>query len=178
MKKIFIASLLLLSFFNSFSQSKNDTKLFITELLKEWPSDKYISYTFSFYDNYFIIKGYRYHIDNNSNRVNNYFASVIDIRYLKSIKYGTNFLKVPCLNLKCSNNCPYSANFSYSDEVIIKEVENKIRAGDYDNVPKYINDNECNIYCENDNFNFSKLYKAFSHLVELYGGKLIDNLFD
>ena len=181
MKKAFIISILIFQFVSAFSQSKDDTKIFILDLLKEWTPDFYEkgviirTYNYSFYDNYLIIKETSFHYDIKYNQSKNVSAKVIDLKFLKSIKYSSNGFGAYGILLKCSNNFPYFTSGTKSDAVIIKEIKNYIDFGNQ--LPVQYGFDGTLILCNENDYKFKRLHNAFSHLVKLCGGELLDDMF-
>ena len=166
------------------SQTKEDTQLVIQDILKEWASSYItkeglfvISYKFEFIDNYFIISSQGYHYSKDNKRLENPLCiTIIDIKSIKSVKYGSPVIwGEKGITLKCIDGYPIQeCKVGITPSYLIKKYK------DYSKEELKLNlmSDWVTISCYQDDEKMKRLTKAFSHLVKLYGGQTIEDLFN
>lgn len=175
MKKILITFILILFLNLGYSQNINETKEFIelkinslgfefkdygnnSEFKLEW------NYKFNFYKDYLIISQNIF----TNNKLSNIKTKALLIKSIKSFKFDLVNQRISTLNIEIAKNestlCFENTPITILDST--KKIEQyKCRSAlqfDYKLKNKETED---------------KIIKALSHLVNLYGGKIIDDLF-
>jgi len=180
-KSLFFLLLSISQIRNIQGQTIKNTKLEIVNILKGWTTnyyrDGYLLETnqYEFVDHFFIITNQSYHYSNNNERIsdNPKCKTVIDLKYLKSVKYessplgGTDGIVFKCVDgypiKRCDDNittksiikdCSYHTK---EDKLLFPQL-------DWDQ-----------IVCERNDEKIKMLNKYFSQLVKSCGGQFINN---
>jgi hypothetical protein len=194
MKKIFITTIIICNFFSVSAQTAEETKEFIklksraldlhTNIKNYWSKKpqiiKYNLYNFSFYDKYLIIE--RDNMlesgPNNGWEVNSTDYICIELKRVKSIdfeksQFDDEQLKGDILINNNTKEFPYIFE-NQKNNLLVSGFLNSKNKEKY----KYTSELPIRINVQKyDEETFNKFRKAFKHLVGLYGGKIIDDLF-
>ena len=203
MKKVFITSILICSTFNAFCQTVEETKEFIKMKLDELKLRIEIQYpkTFNpttlssdviYFDKSFMGINHTYykHKKIESNYSGDRYEIAIDInlnevlwvnlKNIKSIKIEKSE-KIDNINMwgkiifKGDESKPYYYDY-YGENAFIKYFNFFNNATQFKETQNGINAIEIRFLNYNEE-NLNKLKKAFSHLIKLNGGQIIDDLF-
>jgi hypothetical protein len=176
MKKSLLILIIILFTNVCFSQTIEETKEFISLKLFDLNTEE----SFEFHKQYLLIKEVHQKIDSNGkvNNDNEYRYTIIELKKIKSIKFDEYTAEIGggkytfkriviiigdgfpiCLE---KNKDPYNL---INSKIDLNKLRNKCSN------PQRIIYKNSNVESE------QKIIKAFKHLVKLYGGKIIDDLF-